>query len=103
MAGVGGYGVATIIMEMKGICIKTSKSETYIVPPGATSYARDQWVSHPKTLHYVGCICSMDAFVYQLGDHLASVGYSIELHRALLQAQEFLSKDSDGKASLQNI
>jgi hypothetical protein len=102
-AGKGGYGVAAIILEMAGICIKTSKSETYVIPPGATSYIRDQWVSSPTAVRYVGCMVNMDAFVYALGEHLASVGYSVELHRALLQAQDFLSKDADGKANLENI
>jgi acetyl/propionyl-CoA carboxylase alpha subunit len=45
----------------------------------------------------------MDAFVYALGEQLASVGYTVELHRALMLAQEFFSKDVDGKFHLDNI
>ena len=45
----------------------------------------------------------MDAFISVISEHLAAVGYSIELHRALLQAQAYLgSSDNPGDAALKN-
>ncbi len=52
---------------------------------GAHSYVRAQWVSMPTAVKYVGVIVHMEAFMSVISDHLAAVGYSVELHRALLQ------------------
>ena len=89
------YGAA-VIMEPGGILV-TGGGLTQ-VPPGATAFSprKDdtftQFASHPRSVRYVYMVFNTDALVAFLGEHMPD-GYTISLHTALRQAQEYLLGD----------
>ena len=67
-----------------------------LVPPGAVSYVGDQFSANTGTLDYESVVFQVSSLLGVFGRHADDLGYSLQLHNLLLQAQHEL-KEAGGR------
>ena len=71
----GGYnGGCMIVFKPRGVLIKTLPQDECI-PPGATSYSKDQFATEPGSIEFVTVTFHMNGLIGAVQKHLDELGF----------------------------
>lgn len=92
----GGYcWGAAFLLKCHGIVINCSYDQT--VPPGSVAHKNDQFAVADKSATYVSVTFARDALVGAIGKEMDTIGYSQQLHSALLEVQKHFDSRAPGQ------
>lgn len=91
----GGYGWgAAFLLKCEGIVVNGSSDQK--VPPGAVARKKDQFAVAAKTATYVSVTFARDVLIGAIANEMDSVGYSQQLHSALVEVQQHFDNRMSG-------
>jgi hypothetical protein len=87
----GGYNWgAGFLLKLEGCVVKSSYSD--ILPSGCVGRKKDQYAASPTAISYAAVVFNENALMGALGDHMDAIGYSAQLHSALVDVEQYLKQ-----------
>ena len=93
----GGYNHGAIfLLQTDGILVKSSWKN--VIPAGCVGYLRDQYSAAPGSVQYKSVTFDLRGLLGAIGEHMDGLGYSAEMHDALIAIQNHLRQGGPAPA-----